>query len=330
MNLPSSNKALVILSGGQDSTTCLFWAKQRFQEVHAVTFNYGQAHHRELQAAQQVACLADVASHTFTTVGPILKSTSPLVDPQQPLELYQDFQSMDKIIGDRIEKTFVPMRNALFLVLAANLAVHLGCGVLVTGVCQADNANYPDCRADFINAAEGMINQALGLPLIKGISIATPLMNLSKAQSIKMAFEIPGAYEALAFTHTAYDGQYPPKGKDHASVLRAHGFFEAGAPDPLVIRAVMEGQMSLPDTTPYLNEHQINKLGSDIRELKRRLHLDVSNDLREFFPPVNDDQEPEVPEFGCSTLPELQDDPEVGFFAAPAGDEEKDCRDQGA
>lgn len=314
MNLPSRNKALVILSGGQDSTTCLFWAKQNYQEVHAVTFNYGQAHHRELQAAQQVACLADAASHTFTTVGPVLKSTSPLVDPQQPLELYQDFQSMDKIIGDRVEKTFVPMRNALFLVLAANLAVHLGCGVLVTGVCQADNANYPDCRRDFIDSAEDMIAKALGL-FEHQIIIQTPLMNLSKAESIKEAFKIPGAYEALAFTHTAYDGQYPPKGRDHASVLRAHGFEEADAPDPLVIRAVMEGLMQLPATPNYADPECNGIVARRVRELKKSLSLDVETD---------------DPNIGCSTPPELQDDPETGFFAAPAGDDEEDCRNIGA
>lgn len=314
MNLPSSNKALVILSGGQDSTTCLFWAKQRFQEVHAVTFNYGQTHHRELQAAQQVACLADVASHTFTAVGPILQSTSPLVNRAAPLELYHDFQSMDKIIGDRVEKTFVPMRNALFLVLAANLAMHLGCGVLVTGVCQADNANYPDCRADFINAAEVMINQALGL-MAGHVRIATPLMNLSKAESIKMAFEIPGAYEALAFTHTAYDGQYPPKGKDHASVLRAHGFEEADAPDPLVIRAVMEGLMHLPVAANYADPECNGIVARRVRELKKKLSLPVE---------TND------PNIGCSIPQELQDDPGVGVFAAPAGDDEEDCRKIGA
>lgn len=316
MNIPSNNKALVILSGGQDSTTCLFWAKQRFQEVHAVTFNYGQTHMLELQAAQRVAHLADVMTHFITTVGPILKSTSPLVDPQQPLELYQDFQSMDKIIGDRVEKTFVPMRNALFLVLAANLAAHLGCGVLVTGVCQADNANYPDCREDFIDSAEKMINHSLGWDGIsKIITIETPLMKLSKAQSIKMAFEIPGAYEALAFTHTAYDGQYPPKGKDHASVLRAHGFEEADAPDPLVIRAVMEGLMHLPVAANYADPECNGIVARRVRELKKKLSLPVE---------TND------PNIGCSIPQELQDDPGVGVFAAPAGDDEEDCRKIGA
>lgn len=274
MNALSAGKALVILSGGQDSTTCLFWAKERYAEVHAVTFNYGQTHKEELIAAQRVACLADVATHHFVSLGPVLESTSPLTDPTQPLESYSDFDSMDKIIGDRVEKTFVPMRNALFLVLAANRAVALGCGVLVTGVCQADNANYPDCRAEFINAAQDMIALSLGNPYYQPI-IATPLMTLSKAESIHMALENKDAYQALAFTHTAYDGKYPPTGKDHASVLRAHGFEEAGVPDPLVIRAVMEGLMGIPATANYSDSHRNGQIAREIRDCKLKLGLDL-------------------------------------------------------
>jgi 7-cyano-7-deazaguanine synthase len=244
----NKSKALVVLSGGQDSTTCLFWAIHRFEEVHAVTFDYGQRHARELQAAALVAAMAKVASHRIITVGPILGGTSPLTNAAEELETYSSFEEMDKIIGDRVEKTFVPMRNALFLTLAANLAVCLGVPTIVTGVCQQDNANYPDCRESFISAQEQCINEALG---IDWMSIRTPLMDLTKAESVKMAQGIPGCMEALAYSHTAYDGAYPPTGKDHASVLRAKGFEEAGVPDPLVIRAVSEGLMALPETRNY-------------------------------------------------------------------------------
>lgn len=251
------SKALVVLSGGQDSTTCAFWARQHYDEVHAITFDYGQTHSIEIEAACRIALLAGMQTHELLRVGPILKSSSPLTDPQQPLETYRDFRTMDAIIGDRVEKTFVPMRNAMFLTIAANRAVALGIDDLVTGVCQADNANYPDCRRDFINAQRRMINEALGYKSNQ-FGIATPLMDMSKAESIRFAQEV-GAYYALAFTHTAYDGRYPPTSMDHASVLRAHGFEEAGLPDPLVIRAAIDGFMIMPASSNY-NDTMANEI----------------------------------------------------------------------
>jgi len=242
-------KALVILSGGQDSTTCLFWAKQAFTEVHAVTFDYGQRHVREIEAARKVAELAGVASHEVVTLGPILKGRSPLTNPDEKLEQYDSFEQMDKVIGDRVELTFVPMRNALFLVLAANRAVCLDCDNLVVGVCEADNANYPDCRESFVTSMQRTINDALGTADF--LRILAPLLHLPKAASIKLALTFPGCYAALAFTHTAYDGSYPPSGKDHATVLRAHGFEKAEVQDPLIVRAWREGLMDLPLTKNY-------------------------------------------------------------------------------
>lgn len=247
-------KALVVLSGGQDSTTCAALAVRRFgaENVAAVTFNYGQRHALELAAARNVALLLGI-KHEVVDVGPILKGTSPLTDSSATLETYTDFDSMDAIIGDRVEKTFVPMRNALFLTLAANRAVCMGAHFIYTGVCQADNANYPDCRRDFIMAQEFAINEALGngpAGSPKYVYIVTPLMDATKAESIRMTQDL-GQLALLAFTHTAYDGKYPPTSKDHASVLRAHGFEQAGVPDPLVVRAWLEDMMPLPETANY-------------------------------------------------------------------------------
>ena len=245
-----NEKALVLLSGGQDSVTCLFWAKQEFKEVVALSIDYGQRHSIELEAAQKIAKLAE-ARHEIISVPGILLSTSPLTSANNPLELYDNFDSMNEIIGSRVEKTFVPMRNALFLVLAANHAVAWECDNIVIGACQADNANYPDCRESFISSMERATNLALGSEHFDDLKFVAPLMFNSKAETVRIAYSLPGCYEALAYSHTAYDGTYPPTSKDHASVLRAHGFEEAGLPDPLVLRAVFEGLMTVPKTANY-------------------------------------------------------------------------------
>jgi 7-cyano-7-deazaguanine synthase len=250
-------KALVILSGGQDSTTVLFLARQLVGptgEVHAVTFDYGQRHRIELDAARKVAELAGVASHEVVVLGEgILLGTSPLTDPTAELERYTDAEQMDAVIGDRRESTFVPMRNALFLTLAANRAEVLGITDVFLGVCQMDNANYDDCRQVFIDATARYINTALGHDHrgTREIVLHTPLMLLTKADTVHMAHKLPGCWDALAYSHTSYDGTYPPTDMNHANVLRADGFERAGLPDPLVLRAWQEGKMDLPTTANY-------------------------------------------------------------------------------
>lgn len=247
-------QALVVLSGGQDSTTCLYEAKRLYADVRAITFDYGQKHMKEIECAKAIAKLAGCLSHDIVEVPGVLHSVSPLVNKSTELEKYTDFESMDRIIGERVELTFVPMRNAMFLVIAANYAVHYGIRDIVTGVCQADNANYPDCRQTFIHAAQQMIRESMG---DDGITIVTPLMFRTKADTVRFAHSLPGCWEALAYTMTSYDGNYPPTDNNHANVLRAHGFEEAGMPDPLVLRAVSEGLMALPATANYDNERRV-------------------------------------------------------------------------
>jgi 7-cyano-7-deazaguanine synthase len=247
-----TQKAMVVLSGGQDSTTCLYWALDRGYDVHTITFDYGQRHQRELEAAATIAGMAGVDPYKseFAVIGRILKGVSPLVNEDSKLEQYADMHSLP----GGLEKTFVPMRNQLFLTLAANRAYSIGANILVTGVCQEDFGGYPDCRRVFIEALERACNIGTFTgdeDTLPPLHIVTPLMNLTKAQSVRMALELPGCYRALAYSHTSYDGQYPPIGKDHATLLRAKGFAEAMVPDPLVLRAHSEGKMDLPDSANY-------------------------------------------------------------------------------
>lgn len=255
VNMKSSTKVLIILSGGQDSTTCLFWAKEKYEEVHAITFDYGQRHKIEIEAARRVASMAGVASHEVVVIGDsILKSTSPLTSNNE-LEQYEDAEQMGQAIGTRVEKTFVPMRNTLFLTIAANRAVALGCNVIITGVCQEDNANYPDCTNIFIDEMTRTINCSLGNVNIgkSWIYIKTPLMFKSKAETCKLATSLKDCMLALAYSHTSYDGKYPPTDMNHANVLRAKGFEDARLPDPLVVRAWVEGLMDLPLQDNYFD-----------------------------------------------------------------------------
>ena len=260
------NHALVVLSGGQDSTTCLFKAVRDYADVSAISFDYGQAHNCELNAARIVAQMAGVTQHRVVYLPKgLLVSTSPLTNYGRGLEKYESAKQMEEAVGDRIESTFVPMRNALFLTIAANYAVAIGAGELVLGICEADNANYPDCTDVFRTSAERYCNEALGMNQNTGpyLKIRAPLMGLNKAETCQLAFTMAKAgrkegytawsrvWEALAFTHTGYDGAYPPTDMNHANVLRADGFEKAGLPDPLVLRAVKEGRMSLPTTANY-------------------------------------------------------------------------------
>lgn len=239
-------RSIVVLSGGQDSTLCLFLAKARGDEIHAVTFDYGQRHWCEIDAARRVARMADVASHEVidldSGVSQVLIGSSPLVSATQ-LEQYANYS----VLPGGVEKTFVPGRNALFLIIAANRAAALGADRVITGVSQEDYGGYPDCRGPFLAALQNAIELGFGFP----IRIETPLLNKTKADTVRMAVTTPGAYVATGYSHTSYDGQYPPIGKDHATLLRAKGFDEAGIPDPLVVRAYWEGKMALPSSPAY-------------------------------------------------------------------------------
>ncbi len=218
------NTALVVLSGGQDSTTCLYWAIERFgaEAVDTVTFDYGQRHRIELDCARRVAEFAGVDNvilpiDTFAALG-----GDALTDPAIDVE-----PGVDEASG--LPNTFVPGRNLVFLTFAAAYAWQKGIGHLVTGVAQTDYSGYPDCREGTITA----LQHTLRLGMESDITIHTPLMNLSKKETVELARDL-GALPAMAHTHTCYNGQRPPCGECPACVLRARGFAEAGEEDPLL------------------------------------------------------------------------------------------------
>jgi 7-cyano-7-deazaguanine synthase len=218
-------RVLVVFSGGQDSTTCLYWAIKNFQRenVYTVTFDYEQRHVVELDSAKKIAELADVRNtilpiNTFSAIG--------------GNSLTADIDLPDESTGiTDIPNTFVPGRNLIFLTYAAALAYQHDIKDLVTGVAQTDYSGYPDCREDTIQA----LQKAITLGMEHDVTIHTPLMYKSKKETVEMAKEY-GALDSMAYSHTCYDGQQPPCGNCAACVLRAKGFAEAGIPDPLVTR----------------------------------------------------------------------------------------------
>jgi 7-cyano-7-deazaguanine synthase len=224
--------ALVVLSGGQDSTTCLAWAKRRFDHVDAITFDYGQRHRVELDCAADVARRAGVRHHRVLGVDSLAQlGGNALTAPAAASAAADATSALGAPAAGGLPNTFVPGRNLLFLTLAAAWAWQLGTRDLVTGVCETDYSGYPDCRAGTMAA----LQQALRLGLELELTIHTPLMRLSKADSVRLARD-EGGFELLAWTHTCYAGAVPPCGACAACRLRAAGFAAAGERDPLLAR----------------------------------------------------------------------------------------------
>lgn len=229
--------AIVLFSGGQDSTTCLYWSLQRFDRIHALGINYGQKHNVELLASRLVLKEAratyptKIITHEVIELGRVLVGSSPLVNDEERLGKYD---SVEELPGG-VEPTFVPGRNLLFLVLAANRAARYHSTHLVTGVCQEDFGGYFDCRQDFIDAMGSAISEGFyGSP--DTFTIHTPLMDLTKKETVEMAMGLKGCMKGLSFSHTCYDGEVRQCGKCHACHLRIRGFEEAGVKDPLMVR----------------------------------------------------------------------------------------------
>ena len=186
--------ALVLFSGGQDSTTCLFWAMEHFARVETLCFTYGQRHAQEVEIARSLSGKLEVPFHLrdlsvlATLSDNALTNSAMNMDSEQPLSGHIN--------------TFVPGRNMIFLSLAAVLARSLGMSDIVTGVSQTDFSGYPDCRDTFIRS----LNATLNLAMEEQFIIHTPLMWLDKAQTWQLADEL-GAFDIVRNeTLTCYNG----------------------------------------------------------------------------------------------------------------------------
>ena len=194
MMMMNNQAALVVFSGGQDSTTCLYWAKKHFKEVYALSFVYGQKHVKEVELAREIARKAEVHFDVMDVsfIGRLgsnsLTDTSIHMDEEKP--------------DGSFPNTFVPGRNLFFLSIAAVYARERGIAHMVTGVSQTDFSGYPDCRDSFIKS----LNVTLNLAMDEQFVIHTPLMWIDKAQTWALADELGVLDIVRRDTLTCYNG----------------------------------------------------------------------------------------------------------------------------
>lgn len=224
--------ALMIFSGGQDSTTCLLWALNRFENVSAITINYNQRHSLEIECAKTIIERLNTADHDIDWLNrnPNIKHDvikMPFLSESIQSAMIQESDiAEDEATG--LPTTFVPGRNILFLTVAAAIAYQRKIKHLVTGVCQTDYSGYPDCRDATIKSLQATLNLGLDYDII----IHTPLMWKTKADTVRMMQKM-GGIELYKYTHTCYKGERPACGECPACQLRLNGFKEAGIEDPL-------------------------------------------------------------------------------------------------
>ena len=224
----TANAALVLFSGGQDSTVCLAWALTRYDRVETIGFDYGQRHAVELTQRATIRNRLTELGLDYGRLGP-----DTLIDIRALGQISETALTRDteiEIAASGLSSTFVPGRNLLFLTYAAALAWRRGIGTLVGGMCETDFSGYPDCRNDTIQA----MAQALALGLDKPITIETPLMFVDKAGTWKLAHDLGGdALVGLVVqeTHTCYLGDRSSRhdwgygcGTCPACELRANGW----------------------------------------------------------------------------------------------------------
>ena len=223
-------KAVVLLSGGLDSTTCAYVAKSQGYEVYALSFDYGQRLKRELDSARAVAKAVGAKEHVVMTFDLTRWGGSALTDDSLEVPTGREASEME----ESIPVTYVPGRNTLFLSFGLSYAEAIGAEAIFIGVNAYDYSGYPDCRPEFIAAYQEMAR--LGTKAgVEGhpIRIETPLLHLNKAGIVKLGQSVGADY---GLTWSCYQGGATPCGTCDACILRAKGFAEAESVDPALSR----------------------------------------------------------------------------------------------
>ena len=219
-------KALVLLSGGLDSGTALYYAKSiGFNEIYAISFQYGQKHTKELNMAKKLANDFGVKEHKIVNLDMSLWGGSSLTDNSLDIPDYED--------NNKIPNTYVPARNMVFLSIAASYAESREIYDIFIGVSEVDYSGYVDCRQTFITAMENAINQGTVCAVSHNnpIKIHAPFINMKKSDEIKLGISLGIDYSN---TWSCYKGTEKPCGRCDSCVLRKKAFKEAGFSDPLL------------------------------------------------------------------------------------------------
>lgn len=233
--LENNQNAVVLLSGGLDSVTCLYWAKARYASVTAVSFNYGQRHNSELVAAKTIAETAEV-NHRIIDIDIAQLGGSSLTDhsmivPDGDADKFPN-KKYDTIDNDAIPNTYVPARNTIFLSYALAVAEVTDANHIVIGVSSVDYSGYPDCRPEYIAAFEHMANLATKAGVTgHRLTIQTPLQQLSKAKTVELGLSLGVDYAQTISCYQA-DSKGRACGVCDSCALRRQGFAQAGVSDP--------------------------------------------------------------------------------------------------
>ncbi|KOC89931.1 7-cyano-7-deazaguanine synthase QueC [Winslowiella iniecta] len=228
-------RAVVVFSGGQDSTTCLIQALQQYDEVHCVTFDYGQRHREEIEVAQTLSLQLGARAHKVLDVTLLNElAVSSLTRDNIPVPAFDPNAS-------GLPSTFVPGRNILFLTLASIYAYQVEAEAVITGVCETDFSGYPDCRDEFVKA----LNHAIELGMARSVRFETPLMWLNKAETWALADYWQQLPLVRQQTLTCYNGiKGDGCGECAACHLRANGLNQYQA-DAAAVMASMQQKTGL-------------------------------------------------------------------------------------
>ena len=218
-------KAVVLLSGGLDSTTALYFAKSEGFDVFPISFHYGQKHNKELEQAKKICARIGVGDHKIVHIDISLWGGSALTDSSIKVPDYEEGNT-------EIPVTYVPARNMIFLSIAASYAETIGARDIFIGVSQVDYSGYVDCRTDFIEAMEAVINKGTVCAVERGehISIQTPFMFMKKDEEIRLGNSLGVDY---SLTWSCYRGDEKACGKCDSCRLRMKAFESAGVEDPI-------------------------------------------------------------------------------------------------